>query len=335
MEQLEGHPIQQINHQMRSKFLKQIQTKTVRGTQFTNATQNSPENSGLILVAGATGDLGGAVTRALLAQGRQIRVLVRPKSNYQPLVQLGAQPVFGDLKERASLDPACKGVETLITTANSAKRGGDDNPITVDLEGNRKLIDAAVEAGVKHFIFVSVLMADPTSPVPFVMAKGKTEEYLRSSGLTYTIIAPNGFMEVWIAMLVGMPAVSGQPVTIIGQGLRKHSFVSDADVAKFMIASINNPEAKNQRLAIGGPEALSLRDAVVTFERALGNRSVQIVNIAPGQSIPGLPDFVVAMATGLEFFDSPIDMAELSTKFGIKLTSMEEFARSFVKNMAR
>ena len=300
-----------------------------------NATESSSENSGLILVAGATGDLGGAVARALLSQGNKIRVLVRPKSNFQPLIQLGAQPVFGDLKERATLTPACKEVETLITTANSAKRGGDDNPISVDLEGNRKLIDAAVEAGVKHFIFVSLMMADPNNTVPFVMAKGKTEEYLRSSGLSYTIIAPNAFMETWITLVVGIPAISGQPVTIIGQGLRNHSFVSEADVAKFIIASINNPEAKNQRLVIGGPAPFSLRDATAAFERALGNRSVQMVNISPGQPVPGLPESMVPMLTGLEFFDSPIDMTELSKKFGITLTSLKEFARSFVKNMAQ
>ncbi len=296
---------------------------------------HSSEKNNLILVAGATGDLGGVVARTLLSQGRKVRVLVRPKSNYQPLIELGAEPVFGDLKVRESLDPACMGVDTLITTANSAKRGGEDNPISVDLNGNRNLIDAAVKAGVKHFIFVSVLMADPKSPNPFVMAKGKTEEYLRSSGIPFTIIAPNGFMEVWIAMLVGVPAVTGQPVTIVGQGLKKHSFISDVDVAKFMIGSINNPEAKNKRLVIGGPEALSLRDIVAIFGRAIGNRSIEIKNIAPGQPIPGLPDFASEMAAGLDQFDSPIEMTELSKKFGITLITLEEFARTFVRNMTQ
>ncbi len=295
----------------------------------------SSENSGLILVAGATGDLGGVVARALLSQGKKVRVLVRPRSNYQPLAQLGAELIFGDLKDRLSLNPACKGVSTLITTANSAKRGGEDNPISVDLEGNRKLIDAAVEAGVKHFIFVSILMADKNSPVPFVMAKGKTEEYLQSSSMPYTIIAPDGFMEVWIAMLVGIPAVSGRTVTIVGQGLRKHSWVSDADVAKFIIGSINNVEAKNQRLVIGGPEPLTFPDIVAAFERALGNRAIQVNQVAPGQPIPGLPDFMSEMAAGLEFFDSPIDMTDISRRFGIRLVNIDEFARDFVKNMTQ
>ena len=105
--------------------------------------------------------------------------------------------MLGDLKERASLDPACRGVDVVVTTANSALRGGADNPQTVDVEGNRNLIDVAKAAGVRQFVFVSAMAADSGSPVPFVAAKGKTEEYLVGSGMTYTILAPNAFMDFW------------------------------------------------------------------------------------------------------------------------------------------
>ena len=82
----------------------------------------------MYLIVGATGSLGGAITHMLLAQGKTVRILARPASNYSPLAEAGAQVVFGDLKERASLDPACQGVDVLITTANSVLRGGDDTP---------------------------------------------------------------------------------------------------------------------------------------------------------------------------------------------------------------
>lgn len=82
----------------------------------------------MILVAGATGKLGGIITLRLLAEGRPLRILVRENSNYQALVEDGAQPVFGDLKDRGSLDKACQGINTVITTASSALRGGADNP---------------------------------------------------------------------------------------------------------------------------------------------------------------------------------------------------------------
>src|SRR3712207_6813787 len=121
----------------------------------------------MILVVGATGVLGGMITRKLLEQGNDVRILVRPQSNYRPLVEAGAQPVFGDLKDRSSLDPAVEGIDTVVTTANSASRGGDDTVQSVDLEGNRNLVEAAAQAGVKHFIFTSALGADASSPVPF------------------------------------------------------------------------------------------------------------------------------------------------------------------------
>src|SRR3954454_15187016 len=120
----------------------------------------------MILVVGATGMLGGMITRQLLAQGQPVRILVRSRSDYQPLVDAGATPVLGDLKDPASLARACSGVDTIITTANSGFRGGEDTVETVDLQGNRNLIDAARAAGVRQFIFVSTLLADPNSQVP-------------------------------------------------------------------------------------------------------------------------------------------------------------------------
>lgn len=129
----------------------------------------------MILMVGATGMLGGMITRQLLEQGQDVRILVRPGSNYQPLVEAGAQPVTGDLKDPASLREAVQGVDTVVTTANSAQRGGDDNVQSVDLEGNRNLVDAAKSAGVKQFVFTSAMGADEQSQVPFLQAKGSTE----------------------------------------------------------------------------------------------------------------------------------------------------------------
>jgi uncharacterized protein YbjT (DUF2867 family) len=92
----------------------------------------------------------------------------------------------------------------------SAMRGGEDNPQGVDLEGNRNLIGAAREAGVEHFVFVSLLGADPDHPAPFVRAKARSEATLRESGMQYTIVAPAAFMEVWPAM-VSSPVLGLSP----------------------------------------------------------------------------------------------------------------------------
>jgi uncharacterized protein YbjT (DUF2867 family) len=292
----------------------------------------------VILVAGATGRLGGLIALRLLAQGAAVRVLVRHNSpseelvkqgratSARSLIEAGAQPAYGDLKDRASLDAACRGIRTLITTANSAARGGEDNPRTVDLEGNRNLIDAASAAGVKQFVFVSAYIADPDSPVPFLAAKGKTEKYLRDGGMTHTIFAPDAFMESWVAMPVGRPALSGQPVTLVGSGERAHSFIATADVASFAVAALENPAALNQRLVLGGPEPLSFRDAVKVYEQVLG-RSIAVRCVAPGAPVPGLPEYAWEMAADFDTYDSPIGMTETARTFGVALTPLETYVR--------
>ena len=153
----------------------------------------------MILVVGATGQLGRMVVKDLLHQKRSVRILVRPGSDYDPLVRAGARAVFGDLKAPITLLDALRGVETLITTANSSQRGGEDNVQNVDLIGNRHLVNSARTAGVKHFIFVSSARADDKSQSPILQAKKKTENHLIQSGLNYTIVAPEPIMEKWFS----------------------------------------------------------------------------------------------------------------------------------------
>ena len=126
----------------------------------------------MILVVGATGQLGGRIARSLLAKGRPVRALVRGGSPHDDLRNAGAELAPGDLRDPASLAEACQGVETVITTANTARRGGQDTVEAVDRNGTRSLIDAAESAGVRHFIYTSVLGAVENHPAPFLAAKG-------------------------------------------------------------------------------------------------------------------------------------------------------------------
>lgn len=283
----------------------------------------------MILVAGATGALGGDITNRLLDAGHPVRVLVRAGSDHAGLVARGADVAIGDLKDPASLAEACEGAHTVITTANSAVRGGADNVESVEVAGNRNLIDAAHAAGVGQFILVSALGAEPDSPVPFLRGKALAEQHLRASGMPWTILKPNIFMEVWIGMLVGRPVATGQPVTLVGTGERKHSMVSSHDVAAFALAALGAPEAMNRTIVIGGPEPLSWRDVVAAAERIAG-RPIDVRNIAPGQPIPGLPDSVGMLAAGMDSYDSPIPMTETAYTFGVSLTPVDTVLRSML-----
>ena len=295
----------------------------------------------MILVVGATGVVGGIIARGLLEQGKGVRVLVRRDSpssqlaqqglatSAEELLESGAHPVHGDLRYRDSLDAALEDVETVISTANRAMRGGADNPQSVDLDGNRNLIEAARGAGAEHFVFVSLLGADPDHPDPFMQAKGQSEASLRESGMGYTILAPTAFMEVWPAMVVGLPALQGRTVTLVGEGSRRHSFVSNRNVAAFAVAAVDQPAALNRHLAIGGPEALTWREVVATYERVL-ERSIPVEYVAMGEPVPDLPDPMPEMLEGMETYDSVVEMEETSRTFGVPLTMLETFVREQV-----
>lgn len=280
----------------------------------------------MILVVGATGQLGRTVVKDLLRQKRSVRILVRPGSDYDPLVRAGARAVFGDIKAPITLLDALRGVETLITTANSSQRGGEDNVQNVDLIGNRHLVNSAKTSGVKHFIFVSSARADDKGQSPFLQAKKKTENHLIQSGMNYTIVAPEPIMEKWFSTTIAPALKANRPVNIIGAGNRRHSFVSIFDVASFITASVGNTSTRNSYLPVGGPKAISWSDVIGTFESLLGKR-IPIVHVPPGDDVPGLTDGMQELLTGMEMYDSAIDSSKVAKLMGVKQTNIEEAAR--------
>ena len=284
----------------------------------------------MILVAGATGKLGGLITQQLIQQGEPVRVLVRPDAvgNFGPTTEVA----LGDLKDPASLREACKGVDAVITTANSTARGGADTIESVDLMGNRNLVDAAAAERVGRFIFISSLGADPASTMPLLQAKGETEMHLAESGMVWTSIQPNVYIDLLVMGVVGGPALSGAPVTLVGSGERRHSFVAVSDVAAYTLAALHSRASENQTVRVGGPEPLSWRDVVATFEQFLG-RPVEVRTVPLGEPVPGMPEFIVQLLTALETYDSPMDMTGMAETYGVKGTSLREFLGATVQHV--
>ena len=277
------------------------------------------------LVVGATGTLGGMVARRLLERGDGVRILVREGADASDLVRAGAETVTGDLKDRASLDRACAGIDVVVTTANSAMRGGEDTPRTVEMEGNRNLIDAARAARVKQFVLVSAIGATEDSPVEFLRGKAQAERHLRESGLRWTIVAPNLFMAVWGGMVVAGAAAEGRPVAIVGAGERRHSFISIADVAAFTAAMVGNRNAYDRYVALGGPEPLTWKDVVERFNRAQGTGLV-IRSLTPAEALATMPEAVAGLLAGMDTYDSPIPMDDTYREFDVRPTTIDDWA---------
>lgn len=294
------------------------------------------------LVVGATGLLGGSIALRRLEEGHAVRVLLRRDSPSDDLATIGmatptekllaagAEPAYGDLKDPVSLRRALTGVRRVVTTANSAVRQPPDTVQAVEFDGNRALVDTAVEAGVEHVVFTSAFGADPRSPVPFMAGKGATERHLRESGLSYTILAPDIFMEVWVPTVVGQAVAAGRPATLVEPATHRHAFVSMRDVAAYAIAALDHPAARDATLPIGGPEALSWRDVVAVFERVLG-RSIDVRMVPPGTTIEGVPEAILPLLAGFEQYESPIDMMDSAATFGIEPTPLETVLRAMLQ----
>src|SRR4051812_1454516 len=161
------------------------------------------------LVVGATGFLGTEICRRLRERGEDVRTLVRKTSEalkVERLKTFGCEIVTGDLQDKALLDRACKGIETVISTASTTvSRQKHDSLDKTDLQGQLNLIDAAERNDVKRFVLIS-FSANLEGDTRLHNAKRKVEEKLRESGVSYTILRPSCFMEIWLSPMLGFDA---------------------------------------------------------------------------------------------------------------------------------
>ncbi|HET7459225.1 MAG TPA: SDR family oxidoreductase [Gemmatimonadaceae bacterium] len=226
----------------------------------------------MILVAGATGVLGGLVCQRLRERGDPVRALVRASSDAarrEQLRALGVELAEGDLRDRASLEAACRGATTVVSTVSSitTAKAGDSFEATDDA-GTRSLVDAAKAAGAGHFVYVSFDdAAFPDSPL--VAAKRSVEDYLKASGVPYTILKPGPFMEIWLGPMLGVDAANGT-AKVFGSGEHPVPYVSVRDVAEYVVACVGNASARNRTLYVKGAAPVSQNDAVHAFEESLG-----------------------------------------------------------------
>ena len=294
---------------------------------------NNSNNSSTVLVAGATGFLGGEICRQLIGKNKNVKGLVRATSDANKVAQLkesGVEIVEGDLKDKASLENALHGVSAIISTVSSTfSRQEGDSIQTVDDEGQNNLINAAVSADISQFVYVS--FCDMTGEFPLQTAKRKVERHLAESGLNYTILQPTFFMEVWLSPALGFDFPNAK-ATVYGEGKNRISWIAIKDVASFAVASLDNPATKNRSIELGGPAALSPLEVVNIFEASHGKKfELQFV---PEEALRAQKDaaqdplsesfaaLMLSFARGSE-----IDMKDIIDVLPMQLTSVNDYAK--------
>jgi NADH dehydrogenase len=187
----------------------------------------------------------------------QVRVLVRSAANKQALEAQGWGTATGDITQPETLPTALKGVDTVINLVSIIREKGGQTFEQVMGAGHRALVDAAKAAGVQKFVYMSALGTSPAAVKlsQYYKFKWASEEYLRASGIPYVIfrpsflIGPGGEFTNLLNMLTLLPLVN-----VPGPGDYPVQPMYVRDLARYMVAMLDDPRAVNQTLEIGGPE---------------------------------------------------------------------------------
>jgi uncharacterized protein YbjT (DUF2867 family) len=285
----------------------------------------------MILVAGATGELGRVICRRLTERGGTVYGMVRANSSPGAVAELeamGVRPVEASLDDRESLLEACSGCDSVVSGMTAMSRPGESIE-RVDRDGQLALVAAAAEEGVERFVYVSysgVIGKDD----PLTLAKRAVERTLKHSGMTWTVLRPSYFMESWFSPALGFDIAAGR-ARIYGAGREPISWVARDDVAEFAAEAVDSEEARNATIEIGGPEAISPLDAVALFESLTGRRFVvetideaalqaQIAAARESQQ-RSIIALMLAYARG-----NAIPMTDIAERFGVELTSLRRWA---------
>jgi uncharacterized protein YbjT (DUF2867 family) len=148
-------------------------------------------------VAGATGETGSRIVNLLVQRGVPVRALVRDPVTAREKLPIEVELIKGDVADQAGLRNAIAGCTVLLSATGARPSLDPTGPYQVDYEGTKNLVDVAKEAGIEHFVMVSSLCVSrffhPLNLFWLVLYwKKQAEEYLQSSGLTYTIVRPGG-----------------------------------------------------------------------------------------------------------------------------------------------
>lgn len=205
-----------------------------------------------VLVAGATGQTGKRIVEALVAGEMTVKALVRDRAKASTQLPQGSEIVTGDVLEPATLQAAFSDCQIIVSATGAAPSFDPTGPYKVDYEGNKNLVDAAKAAEIKQFVMVSSLCVSKLfHPLNLFWGvlywKQQAEDYLKQSGVPYTIVRPGGLKNENNSEAIVMSAAD----TLFEGSIPRQK------VAEVCVEAIAQPAAKNKVVEIVTSESAS------------------------------------------------------------------------------
>jgi uncharacterized protein YbjT (DUF2867 family) len=272
-----------------------------------------------ILVTGATGQQGGAVARALLAKGQQVRVMTRHLEKAASLAKAGAEVVQGDLTNQAILQMALRGVYGVFAMSTPFEDG-----MEAEVRQGTMLADAAKQAGITHYVYTSVGSAHRNTGIPHFDSKWKVEQHIRQIGLPATILRPVWFMENFTTF--AKPSAEGV-LSLPMKPSRKLAMVALKDIGEFGAAAFLRPnEFIGQAIDLAGDE-LTMPETAAQLTHAIG-RPIRFQEFPIEQAEAAMGDDLTTMFRWFNEVGYAIDIPTLKQKFQMPLTTFAEWIKT-------
>ncbi len=221
-----------------------------------------------IVLAGAFGKLGSEILKALVRDGHTVTaadMAVRDIPGMEG--KCTARKV--DVTNPATLFGLCEGADLVITTVGLTSTSATITNYQVDYQGNLNLLEEAKRAGVKKFVYVSVIKAETDEKVPMLHAKYLFEQQLKSSGMPWVIFRPTGYF--YDIAKVFMPMIEKGQVTLLGKKPVHANVIDTTDLADFIVMHMGDD---GQTYDIGGTEVYSYEEMANMFFEAAGKTPV-------------------------------------------------------------
>ncbi len=251
-----------------------------------------------MLIAGATGYIGGLLARALVDDGRDLRCLVREPARARDLEAIGCEIVRGDVLVADTLPAALAGTRIAYYLVHSMGRGSDGDFAERDRRAARNFAQAACEAGVERLIYLGGL-GEPGSE--HLASRQQTAEILAESGIPLTYFRAAAVIgEGSESFRVVLHLVKRLPAMITPRWVSTRTQpIAIADVIGYLRAAPEVPESAGREIEIGGPEVTTYGGMIEAMARALGRRPpVQI-------PVPLLTPYLSSLWLGLV---TPVDV---------------------------